>query len=149
MADKKIIKKTITEKKVPVAKKTVTKEVSSKIVKPVAKKTVLKTKSVKKDVLVKKVKTPKKEILDIDKKISHKRRLKAIVLKDNSVAHKFLNVEVTRYVAHPLYKKMIKRKKKYLVSCPQDVDFVLGERVLIEETSPISKRIKFKYISKV
>ena len=54
MADKKIIKKTITEKKAPVAKKTVTKKVSSKVVKPVAKKTVLKTKSVKKDVLVKK-----------------------------------------------------------------------------------------------
>ena len=142
MVDKKIAKKDIKEK-VSVTKKPVVKKVSTKTVSTVPSKKIVKTKE---DKLEKKIKTPK--IDNKDKKISHKRRLKAVVVKNNS-SHKFLNVEVTRYVAHPLYKKMMKLKKKYLVSCPVDVEVILGDKVLIEETRPISKRIKFKYISKV
>lgn len=156
MADKKDKKDKKIEKKVTVKKVSVEKKVSApkasvkttktSVVKktPVASKTVVKKAKVKST--EKRIKTPKKEVLKV--RVSHRRRLKAIILKDNSKNFKFLNVEVIRYVAHPLYKKLVKRRKKYLVSCPQDIDFVIGEKILIEETSPISKRINFRYISK-
>lgn len=47
---------------------------------------------------------------------------------------------------HPLYKKRIRRSKKYLVH--NDKDAKKGDKVLIQETRPISKRKHFK-ITKV
>jgi small subunit ribosomal protein S17 len=149
MADKKVEKKVI-EKKTPIVKKVSSPKTSIKGTKTnvVKKDPALNKKVVKKiKSTEKRVKTPKKEVLEV--RISHRRKLKATILKDNSKSFKFLNVEVIRYVAHPLYKKLVKKRKKYLVSCPQDIDFSVGEKILIEETSPISKRINFRYISKV
>ena len=148
MVDKKIKKKTISISE----KRSVVKKVSKTSTKSTKTNTISKTPSVGKRVVIKnkssekRTKTPKKEVLEA--KVSHRRRLKAIILKDNSKNFKFLNVEVVRYVAHPLYKKLVKKRKKYLVSCPQDIDFSLGEKIVIEEISPVSKRINFRYISK-
>ena len=52
---------------------------------------------------------------------------------------KTVTVLVERLVRHPVYKKYIRRTKKYIVHDETDRS-VLGQRVLIEECRPISKR---------
>jgi len=51
-------------------------------------------------------------------------------------------VAVARYVKHPKYKKFIKQVKKYLVHNPGNTVSV-GDKVVIRETRPISKRKNF------
>lgn len=51
-------------------------------------------------------------------------------------------VAVARYVKHPKYKKFIKQVKKYLVHDPENTASV-GDKVVIRETRPISKRKNF------
>ena len=53
-------------------------------------------------------------------------------------------VEVERMVEHPLYKKRIRRKKRYLVQ--DDIGVKEGDKVSILETKPISKRKRFKVL---
>lgn len=53
-------------------------------------------------------------------------------------------VEVERMVEHPLYKKRIRRKKRYLVQ--DDIGVKEGDKVSILETRPISKRKRFKVL---
>ncbi|MEX0616223.1 MAG: 30S ribosomal protein S17 [Candidatus Woykebacteria bacterium] len=50
-------------------------------------------------------------------------------------------VEVDRLVVHPLYKKRIKRRKRYLAH--DNLGVKEGQRVVIKPTKPISKRKKF------
>ena len=56
-------------------------------------------------------------------------------------------VEVKRLVAHPLYKKIIRRRKKFKAHDPENACGI-GDKVLIEETRPISrdKRWRVKQI---
>lgn len=51
-------------------------------------------------------------------------------------------VEVSRYVKHPKYKKFMKQVKKYLVH-DNDNTAVVGDKVVIRESRPISKRKNF------
>ena len=52
---------------------------------------------------------------------------------------------VTRQTTHPIYKKIIRVSKKYLV---QDVDntIAVGENVKIQETKPLSKNKSWEII---
>ena len=65
-----------------------------------------------------------------------KRVLKGIVVSDK--ADKTITVLVTRKVMHPVYKKYIKKSKKYSVH-DNDNKFKSGEIVRIQENRPISK----------
>lgn len=56
---------------------------------------------------------------------------------------KTIVVEVERKVRHKIYKKIIKKSKKYLVDT-NNMEVKLGEFVNIVETRPISKRKRFK-----
>ncbi len=53
-------------------------------------------------------------------------------------------VIVERRWRHPLYKKIIKRNKKYLAH--DDLGVSIGDTVIIAETKPISKRKKWKIV---
>ena len=55
-------------------------------------------------------------------------------------------VEVERTFKHPIYKKYIKRSKKYHAHDETDA-LRVGDKVLIEETRPISKLKTWKVIS--
>jgi len=55
-------------------------------------------------------------------------------------------VEVERTFKHPIYKKYIKRSKKYHAHDETDA-FKVGDKVMIEETRPISKLKTWKVIS--
>ena len=58
--------------------------------------------------------------------------------------NKTVVVEVTRRTPHPLYKKLIKRSKKYKADNAEFENVGLGSRVRIVETKPISKDKYFK-----
>ncbi len=57
-------------------------------------------------------------------------------------------VKVERRFSHPKYKKVIKRHKKYKAHNEQ-FNLNVGDKVLIEETKPISKDKKFIVIKKL
>jgi small subunit ribosomal protein S17 len=54
-------------------------------------------------------------------------------------------VQIERTVTHPLYHKVLRRRKKFQVH--DETDLVrLGDRVLIEECRPISRRKKWRVL---
>ena len=55
-------------------------------------------------------------------------------------------VEVERTFKHPMYKKYIKRSKKYHAHDETDA-LKVGDKVVIEETRPISKLKTWKVIN--
>lgn len=54
-------------------------------------------------------------------------------------------VEVTRKVTHPLYKKLLKRSKRYKVDI-NGITLSLGDSVKIVSTRPLSKNKHFKIL---
>lgn len=62
--------------------------------------------------------------------------------------NKTIVVEVVRQTKHPLYKKIIKKSKRYKVHC-QDRDLKLGDTVKIGPVKPISKDKHFKVLEKI
>ena len=73
-----------------------------------------------------------------------KRILSGTICK--STNKKTVVVEVERTFKHPIYKKYIKRSKKYHAHDETDA-LVVGDKVMIEETKPISKLKTWKVIS--
>ena len=73
-----------------------------------------------------------------------KRVLNGIICKANN--KNTVVVEVERTFKHPIYKKYIKRSKKYHAHDETDT-LKVGDKVLIEETRPISKLKTWKVIS--
>ena len=73
-----------------------------------------------------------------------KRILTGIICK--STNKKTVVVEVERTFKHPIYKKYIKRSKKYHAHDETDA-LRVGDKVMIEETRPISKLKTWKVIT--
>jgi small subunit ribosomal protein S17 len=59
---------------------------------------------------------------------------------------KTATVTVTRKWQHPLYKKFVKRSKKF-ASHYENLKLELGQTVTIQETKPISKTKRFKVVN--
>ncbi len=57
---------------------------------------------------------------------------------------KTARVLVERIWQHPVYKKRVKRSKKYLTH--DEIGVKVGDKVIIQETRPISKRKKYKIV---
>ena len=73
-----------------------------------------------------------------------KRILSGVVISSNS--NKTIIVDVTRRIKHKLYKKIIRRTKKYHAH-DENNEFNVGDKVSIIESKPISKLKKWKVIS--
>lgn len=73
-----------------------------------------------------------------------KKRFSGVVVSDKM--DKTALVLVTRFVKHPKYKKFIKISKK-LKAHDEENKYKEGDKVIIEETRPISKDKAFKIIS--
>ena len=73
-----------------------------------------------------------------------KKILKGIVTSAKN--NKTVVVEVTRKFKHPFYEKVIKRSKKYHAHDETDA-LKVGDKVIIEETRPISKLKTWKVIN--
>ena len=69
-----------------------------------------------------------------------KRVLQGTVVSDAN--DKTITVLVERRVMHPMYRKFIKRSKKYHAH-DENNSFKVGDQVRIEETAPISKLKKW------
>lgn len=75
--------------------------------------------------------------------------IKGRVLQGTVVASKMQDtctVAVERYVKHPKYKKFVRLTKKFLVH-DQGNTAVVGDKVSIVETRPISKRKRFALLT--
>ena len=73
------------------------------------------------------------------------RKLKGVVISDKMT--KTVVVSITRLKKHPKYKKYYKVTKKYKVH-DEKGEFHTGDKVIIQETRPISKDKRFIVISK-
>ena len=73
-----------------------------------------------------------------------KRILSGTICKATNM--KTVVVEVERTFKHPIYKKYIKRSKKYHAHDETDA-LRVGDKVMIEETRPISKLKTWKVVS--
>ena len=73
-----------------------------------------------------------------------KRILRGTICKATN--KKTVVVEVERTFKHPMYKKYIKRSKKYHAHDETD-SLRVGDKVMIEETRPISKLKTWKVVS--
>ncbi len=67
----------------------------------------------------------------------HLRKTRVGVVTSNK-AHKTITVEVVRRVPHPQFRKIVKRTSKFYAH-DEKGEAQIGDRVLIEETRPISK----------
>jgi small subunit ribosomal protein S17 len=59
---------------------------------------------------------------------------------------KTIVVKIERKMLHPVFKKFVKRTKKY-VAHDQDNKCTIGDLVQIEETRPMSKTKRWKVLS--
>ncbi len=75
-----------------------------------------------------------------------KKRLKGEIVSDKM--ENTLVVKVERVKQHPKYKKRFKVHKKFKVH-DETGEYKVGDKVMIEETSPISKDKRWKVISKI
>jgi small subunit ribosomal protein S17 len=64
------------------------------------------------------------------------KKIKGIVVSDKMA--KTIVVEVARYTKHPLYGKYVKKSRRYKVHDEKN-EYKVGDKVLIQETKPISK----------
>lgn len=74
-----------------------------------------------------------------------KRRLKGLVVSDKMT--KTVVVAVTRLKKHPKYKKYFKATKKFKAHDEKN-EYHEGDRVIIEETRPMSKEKRWVVLSK-
>ena len=70
---------------------------------------------------------------------NNRRRLTGVVLRAKQP--KTITVQVDRSYRHPLYKKVVRSHKNYLVH--DEIGCHPGDRVVIVESKPISKRKRF------
>ena len=73
-----------------------------------------------------------------------KRIMQGVVVSDKM--EKTIVVNVERKFPHPLYKKFIKRSKRYHVH-DEDNQFKMGDIVKIQESRPLSKTKRWEVIS--
>jgi small subunit ribosomal protein S17 len=74
-----------------------------------------------------------------------KRVLSGVVVSDK--ADKTVVVDVERRFTHPILKKTVRRTKKYQAHDPENT-FKVGDRVVIEESKPISKTKRWVVLGK-
>ena len=74
-----------------------------------------------------------------------KRMLWGVVTSDKM--NKTVTVEIERRFTHPLFKKTVRRTKKYHAHDEANV-FKIGDKVSIEESAPISKNKRWVVLAK-
>lgn len=78
------------------------------------------------------------------KRVPHRKRFVGVVVSDKM--DKTVTVKVERLIEHPKYHKYVKRYKKFKAHDPQN-RCQEGDRVLIEETRPLSKTKRWRVVT--
>lgn len=76
-------------------------------------------------------------------KKSNKRQLTGMVVSDKN--DKTIVVRVETQIKHPLLKKYIRRRKKFMAHDPQN-ECGIGDKVTIIESRPLSKRKRWELV---
>jgi len=74
------------------------------------------------------------------------RQLQGIIVSDKM--NKTRVISVTRLKKHPRYKKYYKKTNKFKAH-DENNEYKAGEKVIIEETRPLSKEKRWKIIGKI
>lgn len=81
-----------------------------------------------------------------EKKVTQPKKLQGVVV--NVIDQTTVKVKVETKYAHPLYRKIVKTHKNYLVHTTKG-EFEKGQLVWIQEGRPVSKKKKFYLTGKV
>jgi len=81
----------------------------------------------------------------MEQKIKHQKKFKGLVVSDKM--DKTVVVRVNRFVKHPKYGKFMEKSKRYKAHDETNA-YKTGDKVIIEETKPISKDKTFKVTGK-
>ncbi|MCX6735833.1 MAG: 30S ribosomal protein S17 [Candidatus Parcubacteria bacterium] len=81
----------------------------------------------------------------MEKKTIHLKKFKGVVVSDKM--NKTVVVRVNRFVKHPKYGKFIESSKRFKAH-DETNEYKTGDKVIIEETRPISKDKTFKVTGK-
>jgi len=79
-------------------------------------------------------------------KIESKRREIEGVVVSNSM-EKTVKVRVDTVESHPIYEKRVKRKKVYFAHTEEELE--IGDKVVIRESKPYSKNVRWIVLKKV
>ena len=63
------------------------------------------------------------------------------------IDNRTISVIIDRRVPHPLYKKVVKINKKYLVHKEDEMVLEVGDSVKIDQTKPVSKKKRWKIVN--
>jgi len=87
--------------------------------------------------------TPDSTASDADKS-HHSKRAEKIGIVQSDKMTKTVTVRVDRQVKHPIYRKYIKRRKKFMAH--DELGAVVGDKVRIVETRPLSARKRWRVV---
>jgi len=87
--------------------------------------------------------TPDSTATDADKS-HHSKRAEKIGIVQSDKMTKTVTVRVDRQVKHPIYRKYIKRRKKFMAH--DELGAVVGDKVRIVETRPLSARKRWRVV---
>jgi small subunit ribosomal protein S17 len=79
-----------------------------------------------------------------DKKAHHSKRAEKIGIVQSDKMTKTVTVRVDRVVKHPVYRKYIKRRKKFMAH--DELGATVGDKVRIMETRPLSARKRWRVV---
>lgn len=90
-------------------------------------------------------KAPKKPVPDAGeaKKVTHKRAEKVGIVSSDKMT-KTVVVRVDRLVKHPIYRKYVKKRKKFMAH--DEMGAKIGDKVKIVETRPLSARKRWRVV---
>jgi len=81
---------------------------------------------------------------DAEKSKSHSNRAEKIGIVASDKMTKTVTVRVDRVVKHPVYRKYIKRKKKFMAH--DETGAAIGDKVRIVETRPLSAKKRWRVV---
>ena len=76
-----------------------------------------------------------------------KRKLEGIITSDKML--KTVVVEISGFRLHPKYLKQYKTRSRFKAHVETNGEYKIGDRVLIEETRPLSKDKRWRVIKKI
>jgi small subunit ribosomal protein S17 len=79
-----------------------------------------------------------------EKKVSKGKRAEKVGIVSSDKMTKTVTVRVDRLVKHPVYRKYIKKRKKFMAH--DELGAAIGDRVRIVETRPLSARKRWRVV---
>ena len=81
---------------------------------------------------------------DSDKKVHRGKRAEKIGIVSSDKMTKTVVVRVDRLVKHPIYRKYVKKRKKFMAH--DELGATIGDKVKIIETRPLSARKRWRVV---